>query len=188
MQCKWHVNSWLHSKFKFCYLELPRIFFQIFFILAWLNPWMWNLQVLRADYIHFLEVFLASVILDLALRTIKLSNWSLAHGHQARDSICHPSLKWDMNEGKWCMEPLVTSLKIKSLMQDLLFFPPCMLESWQDSNPVSTREKDDTLKMIQGISLVVQWVRLCVSTAEDMGSIPGQGTKILQATLCGQKT
>ena len=124
MQCKWHVNSWLHSKFKFCYLELPRIFFQIFSILAWLNPWMWNLQVLRADYIHFPDVFLASVILDLELRTIKLSNWSLAHGHQARDSICHPSLKWDMNEGKWCMEPLVTSLKIKSLMQDLLFFLP----------------------------------------------------------------
>ena len=73
-------------------------------------------------------------------------------------------------------------------MQDLLFPPPCMLEGWQDSNPVSTREKDDTLKMIQRISLVVQWVRLCASTAEDMGAIPGRVTKILQATLRGQKT
>ena len=79
-------------------------------------------------------------------------------------------------------------LKDKIPHAGLAFFHPCMLESRQDSNPVSTREKDDTLKMIQGISLVVQRVRLCVSTAEDMGSIPGRGTKILQATLCGQKT
>ena len=52
-------------------------------------------------------------------------------------------------------------LKDKIPHAGLAFFPPCMLESWQNSNPVSTREKDDTLKMIQRISLVVQWVRLC---------------------------
>ena len=30
-----------------------------------------------------------------------------------------------------------------------------------------------------GTSLVVQWLRPCASTAEDMGLIPGQRTKIL---------
>ena len=34
---------------------------------------------------------------------------------------------------------------------------------------------------LAGIFLVVQWLRLCTSTARDMGSIPGWGTKILQA-------
>ena len=30
---------------------------------------------------------------------------------------------------------------------------------------------------------MVQWLRLCTSTAGDMGSIPGRGTKILHAVL-----
>ena len=38
-----------------------------------------------------------------------------------------------------------------------------------------------------GISLVVQWLRLCGSTAGGTGSIPGQGTKIPPATWCSQK-
>ena len=32
----------------------------------------------------------------------------------------------------------------------------------------------------EGTSLVVQWLGLCASTAGGTGSIPGQGTKILQ--------
>ena len=36
-------------------------------------------------------------------------------------------------------------------------------------------------------SLVVQWLGLHAFTAEGEGSIPGQGTKILQAMQCGQK-
>ena len=36
-------------------------------------------------------------------------------------------------------------------------------------------------------SLVVQWLRLCASTTGGLGSIPGQGTKILHATSCNQK-
>ena len=36
-------------------------------------------------------------------------------------------------------------------------------------------------------NLVVQWLGLQASTAGGMSSIPGQGTKILQATRCGQK-
>ena len=38
-----------------------------------------------------------------------------------------------------------------------------------------------------GNSLVVQWLGLHAFTAEDLGSIPGQGTKIPQAMQCGQK-
>ena len=45
--------------------------------------------------------------------------------------------------------------------------------------------------MLIGISLVVQWLRLCTSTAGAVGSIPGQGTKIPHATKkiirCSQK-
>ena len=37
--------------------------------------------------------------------------------------------------------------------------------------------------MIVGTSLVVQWLRLCTSTAGGAGSTPGWGTKILM--LCG---
>ena len=38
-----------------------------------------------------------------------------------------------------------------------------------------------------GNSLAVQWLGLCTFTAEGLGSIPGQGTKILQAVQCGKK-
>ena len=38
-----------------------------------------------------------------------------------------------------------------------------------------------------GNSLAVQWLGLCAFTAEGLGSIPGEGTKIPQATWCGQK-
>ena len=38
-----------------------------------------------------------------------------------------------------------------------------------------------------GTFLAVQWWRHCVSTAGDMGSIPGWGTKILHAVWSGQK-
>ena len=38
-----------------------------------------------------------------------------------------------------------------------------------------------------GISLAVQWLRLCAANAEDVGSIPGQGTKIPHAVQCSQK-
>ena len=35
-------------------------------------------------------------------------------------------------------------------------------------------------------SLVVQWLGLCIFTAEGLGSVPGQGNKIPQAMQCGQ--
>ena len=34
---------------------------------------------------------------------------------------------------------------------------------------------------------VVQWLELCASNAGGTDSVPGWGTKILQATQCGQK-
>ena len=42
------------------------------------------------------------------------------------------------------------------------------------------------VKMIPETSLVVQWLGLYASTARGTGLIPGQGTKIPQATWHGQ--
>ena len=39
----------------------------------------------------------------------------------------------------------------------------------------------DTEVPVPGISLAVQWLELCTSTAGGTGLIPGRGTKILQA-------
>ena len=41
--------------------------------------------------------------------------------------------------------------------------------------------------IVIGTSLVVQWLRLCASSAGSMGSIPGQGTKIPHAMWRGKK-
>ena len=40
---------------------------------------------------------------------------------------------------------------------------------------------------ILGTSLVVQWLRLCPSSVGDASSIPGWGTKIPYAPICGPK-
>ena len=37
-----------------------------------------------------------------------------------------------------------------------------------------------------GNSLGVWWLGLCTFTAKGLGSIPGQGTKVLQAERCGR--
>ena len=42
-------------------------------------------------------------------------------------------------------------------------------------------------KTCKGNSLAVQWLGLRALTAEDPGSIPGQGTKLPQAARRGQK-
>ena len=47
--------------------------------------------------------------------------------------------------------------------------------------------KYDIKNMKQGTSLVVQWLRLCISTAEGAGSIPGRGTKIPHAAWHSKK-
>ena len=44
----------------------------------------------------------------------------------------------------------------------------------------------NTLKYIDGASLVVQWLGLFASNARGMSSIPVQGTKIPHAMWCGQ--
>ena len=43
------------------------------------------------------------------------------------------------------------------------------------------------LKILSRNSLVVQGLGLCYSTAGSLGSVPGGGTKILQASHLGQK-
>ena len=42
-------------------------------------------------------------------------------------------------------------------------------------------------KVNPGNSLAVQWLGLRAFTAEDVGSIPGRGTKVPQAVRCSQK-
>ena len=62
------------------------------------------------------------------------------------------------------------SIQVLSILRALT--PPSEAES------VKTNE--------QGISPVVQWLRLHASNAGGVGSIPGQGTKIPHASQCGQ--
>ena len=47
--------------------------------------------------------------------------------------------------------------------------------------------KDTQKKSTSGNFLAVQWLGLCTFTAEDLGSVPSRGTKILQAAWRGQK-
>ena len=44
-----------------------------------------------------------------------------------------------------------------------------------------SEQKHFLIKINKGTSLVVQWLRLCTSTARGTGLIPGQETKILHA-------
>ena len=63
--------------------------------------------------------------------------------------------------------------------------------AWADHIPWDSLPSPGILKILcWGNSLVVQcvqWLGLWVFTVSGMGSIPGQGTKILQAKRCGQK-
>ena len=42
-------------------------------------------------------------------------------------------------------------------------------------------------RLNRGNALAVQWLELCAFTTRGMGSVPGQGTKILQALWRSQK-
>ena len=45
------------------------------------------------------------------------------------------------------------------------------------------KERNAIFKItLLGTSLAIQWLRLCVSTAGGMGSVPGWGARILHAT------
>ena len=52
---------------------------------------------------------------------------------------------------------------------------------------VSQRTTMNSRRSYQGTFPVIQWWRLCTYTAGGMSLIPGCGTKIPQATGCGQK-
>ena len=64
--------------------------------------------------------------------------------------------------------------------------PPSSVGSHLDRMLNSMRTRA-ILNLSLGNSLVVQWLGLSSFTAEDPGSIPGQGTKIPQAMWCGKK-
>ena len=59
--------------------------------------------------------------------------------------------------------------------------------TYQNLNVHTMLLKTPLLKSISGDSLAVQCLELCALTAEGPGSIPGGGTKILEATWHGQK-
>ena len=42
--------------------------------------------------------------------------------------------------------------------------------------------------VIRGTSLVVQWLKLCAPNAGDLGSIPGQGSHMLQLKILHDTT
>ena len=46
---------------------------------------------------------------------------------------------------------------------------------------------EQQFKATLGTFLAIQWSGLCAFSTEGPDSIPGQGTKILQAPQCGQK-
>ena len=52
--------------------------------------------------------------------------------------------------------------------------------------PLFLKQKNGIFKGLR-TSLAVQWLRICASTAGGMGWIPGQGTKISNATWYSQK-
>ena len=79
-------------------------------------------------------------------------------------------------------------VKISILLKcDFLFFS-FLSRKWKD-NPQSRKKniyKSYLLSVLYpGNSTVVQWLGLSAFTAEDLASIPGQGTKIPHATRQG---
>ena len=64
-------------------------------------------------------------------------------------------------------------------------------DAWDRASPKWTKAATLCVGLLQmtllEMSLVGQWLRLCISTAGAMSSIPSQGTKILHATWLGQK-
>ena len=63
---------------------------------------------------------------------------------------------------------------------------PRWLSAGDAGDAVQSLGREDPLVM-KRTSLAVQWLRLQVSTAEGVGLIPGQGTRIPHAKWCSQK-
>ena len=68
-----------------------------------------------------------------------------------------------------------------------LFQHQGLFQGVSSSHQVTTRDTEMRKSKCQGSSLVVQWLGLCTFTARGLGSIPGRGTKILQAICQGKK-
>ena len=78
-------------------------------------------------------------------------------------------------DGNWYLERLSHDEKLGIFSPNPLFFRV------NDRSGLSN-------EAFTGTSLAVQWLRFHTSAAGGMSSIPGQGTKILQAMQYGQKT
>ena len=77
----------------------------------------------------------------------------------------------------------------RKLKYSLIILPRC--KSWIPLH-VATSRIEEWLVVLKkrrkvGTSLTVQWLRLQVSNAGCVGSIPAQGTEIPCASQCGQK-
>ena len=62
---------------------------------------------------------------------------------------------------------------------------PVTDKSWRREVGVGWAGEESSV--VPGTSLVVQRLRLCASPAGGAGAIPGQRTKILHVSQCGQK-
>ena len=67
-----------------------------------------------------------------------------------------------------------------------LFQHQGLFQGVSSSHQVTMRDTQMHKSKCQGSSLVVQWLGLCTFTARGLGSIPGWGTKILQAMCQGK--
>ena len=85
----------------------------------------------------------------------------------------------------WHSDWTTTTLLIWHLIH--LFLSFLQIQRWQKSNDISyaaVQAKENP--SFGGTSLAVQWLRLCVSNAGGMCSIPSWGIKILHAEELGQ--
>ena len=83
----------------------------------------------------------------------------------------------------FCPALLVSSLAPQPAPQPL-FWVPKIQEKVEVHGSGLLKEP---LRSPRGTSMAVQWLGLSTSTAGDQGSIPGRGTKILQAVCRGKK-
>ena len=98
---------------------------------------------------------------------------------------------WSGNipHASWATKPVshnYWALALKTLLHNKQ--PP--LTTTRENSHITTkaqRNQEKRKESLPGTSLVVQRLRFHVSTAGDMGLIPGQGTKILQTTQHGEK-
>ena len=143
-----------------------------------LSLWMWNLryggQTLRLDS-HFWLV------------RVSVSNLGIAEG-----STVQPSWSTDSRQPLWKFQWHWFSEIKKSLKSPGIPNSQKILKKKNKAGGLilpnfKTHYKAVIMQSVWSTSLAVQWLRLPASTAGGMGSIPGEGTKILHVTQRDQK-